>query len=693
MTRAIHAAFAAILAAAGGAALLAQAGAADEARAAWQYRRDVSRPAGPPADGRFTAIAIQLDLAERSQPGLQDLRLVDAGGREVPYVVDVDVPRATERRRSGRLVEAQQERKRASTWVVDFGVSAPFDRLELDIAGQNFSKRVDLETSDEGVAWTRVDAPAWVFDRPWRGQQIHDTVLERAEPLTARFVRLTLDDWRSTPVVVRGVTAVLTGHLGGRRWTRDAPLVRLETPAGQPSRYRVDTAPGVPVERVAIATDDAAFWRRARVFTEVRGQPPAPVSAAVAIYRVRLDDADLDAERRDVDLERPVAGPLVIEIDDGDSPPLARPRVTLSGVERRLLVPPGTGALTLYYGNAATRRPVYDLEAMRTRLALAATYPAATLGPEIVNPRFAPLPPMAFLPPRGAAAETSRWTVERVVRVEGGDDVYTLTLAPADLAYLRADLGDLRLVDTERRQVPYVLEPRAAAARVTLATAPGTARPAETRTSAWTLAPPAEGPDTPSRSGLPLADVELTFAEPFFDRRATLLVPDPRGPHGLQAIWQDAVRATRRERRAPPTPQVLPLQDLRPSRLQLEVRDGDNAALTLSKAEAVVWVPRLTFKATAGTYRLLFGNPEATAPTYDLASLRQDVLAYSATPVDQRALQPIAANADYAPGAALVIGRRLESGPVLWAVLGISIVALIWLTRVILKRPPSPPAA
>ena len=58
--------------------------------------------------------------------------------------------------------------------------------------------------------------------------------------------------------------------------------------------------------------------------------------------------------------------------------------------------------------------------------------------------------------------------MSRQLRISGGDDVYTLTLAPADLVYLRPDLGDIRLVDSERRQVPYVLEPRAAAARVAL---------------------------------------------------------------------------------------------------------------------------------------------------------------------------------------------------------------------------------
>ncbi len=463
----------AVAVAAASAALMAQAPPEqDAARAAWRYRRPVVLPSGA-GDGRFVAVAIPPDVAEHSQPGLADLRIVADDGREVAYVLDVDVPRTAERRRSGRLVETQSERKRMSAWVVDFETAVPFDRLELDIDGTDFSKRLELETSLDGTQWTRVGEAAWVFDQEWRGRRIHDTALEQAAPLTARYVRITVDDFRSTRMTVRNVTAVLTSHLGGRRWTREAPLVRLETAPGQPSRYRVDIPAGVPVERIAVATDDVAFWRDLRVFESGPRGAVEPVSGRETIYRVRLDDADLDAERLDVDLARPVAAPLIIEVEDGDSPPLARPRVTLSGMERRALVPATVGGLTLYYGNAATRRPVYDLEALRARLSLVESYPQATLGPEAGNPRFAPLAPMAFLAARGAAAETSRWAVARQLRITGGDDVYTLTLSAADLIYLRPDLGDIRLVDGARRQVPYVLEPRAAAARVALDGAAG----------------------------------------------------------------------------------------------------------------------------------------------------------------------------------------------------------------------------
>ncbi len=691
MPRALAAVAALILIATGTAGLRAQmTGATDTARAARRYRRAVVPPAAAAGDGKFVSIAIPPEVAIHSQPGLQDLRVIADDGREVPFVIDADLPRVRERRRPARLVEAQQERRRISTWVIDFGEATLFDRLELDIDGADFSKRIELETSADGERWTGSAGDAWVFDRPWRGRQIHDTALEQATPIRTRYVRLTVDDWRSAPIVVRGVTAILSAELGGRRWTREADLTRLETPAGQPSRYRVDAPPGVSVERVTIAADDAAFWRDARVFEAGRDGALVPVSTQTAIYRLHLDDADLDTERRDVDLLRPVAGPLVIEIDDRDSPPLGKPRVTLSGVERRALVPPVAASLTLYYGNAATRRPVYDLEAMRARLGLAAAYPQGTLGPEVANPRYAALPPMSFLAARGAVVDPALWAAARTVRIEGGDDVYTLTLAPHDLSYLRPDLGDVRLVDTEQRQVPYVLQTAALASRIPLTIGAATPRANAPRTSAWRFQVPASGPETASRTTPPLAQIDLLFRDTFFTRPAALLLPDARAPHGHRVLTEEVLRATRPDASTAPAVQSFELGDLRAGTLGLEIRDGDNAPLTLTRAEAIVWVPRLTFKTGAGTYRLLFGNATAGAPTYDLAELRQDVLAYSATPLDSAAVQPVAVNVDYARGAADV-AKDLARWPVLWTVLAVSIVVLVWLTRTILTRPPTPP--
>ena len=74
-----------------------------------------------------------------------------------------------------------------------------------------------------------------------------------------------------------------------------------------------------------------------------------------------------------------------------------------------------------------------------------------------------------------------------------------------------------------------------------------------------------------------------------------------------------------------------------------------------------MWVPRLTFKAAGGEYRLLFGNTEAAPPTYDLADLRQDVLAYSAIPIEANLVQP-SARTPTTRGARDVLSG-LERGP------------------------------
>jgi hypothetical protein len=166
-------------------------------------------------------------------------------------------------------------------------------------------------------------------------------------------------------------------------------------------------------------------------------------------------------------------------------------------------------------------------------------------------------------------------------------------------------------------------------------------------------------------------------------------VPDARAPHGHRVLQQTTLRAPRRPG-GPAGPQRFEFDDVRAATLLLEVSDGDNAPLALQQAYAEVWVPRLTFKAAAGQYRLLFGNSEADAPVYDVAELRQDVLAYSATPIEPAALQPAAPNADYARGARDVIAG-LDGGPLLWGLLACSVAALLWLTRVILKSPPSRP--
>jgi hypothetical protein len=133
----------------------------------------------------------------------------------------------------------------------------------------------------------------------------------------------------------------------------------------------------------------------------------------------------------------------------------------------------------------------------------------------------------------------------------------------------------------------------------------------------------------------------------------------------------------------------IPLGSVTAPELVLEIEDGDNAPLTVQSATGLASVPRLTFKAAAGEYRLLLGNDDVQAPSYELDRLRREVLDYTAVPIPPAWLDTTVTN----PGGRRITAvlREPPATAVLWAALGTAVVVLLVLTRRILRADPPGP--
>lgn len=665
----------------------------DAERSAWRYRRTVTLPADAP--GRFALVAVPPDVAARGQADMHDLRLVAPDGSEVPFVVDRAVEREAQSGVAARLVDTQQEpqgpaeeARGRGVWVADLGEVRRFDTLTLQIPSRDFAKRVRVEASADRTSWRVVREGASVFDAPWTTPtRVHHTTIQLDAPTTARYVRLTLDDDRRSPtVVLTGVTATETRRAGREDEGRAVDLAPLG-PAPPRSRYRLHLPPRFPFEELSLETTDPLFARRVRLI-ELRDNQPERALAEGQLYRLQLRDAALAGESLALRLtQRPEGGTLVLEVDDGDSPPLRGLRVRVAGAVARLLFAGAASPLTLYYGNEVTREPRYDLQPLRDRLALSGELEVARLGPETENPHYRKAAPLPFTAARGASVEVSEWRSQRRITLDGQEDLWMLTLAPEDLAAARPDLGDLRLVDEKDQQVPYILEAGAVERRVALVreTAPLAARSDGRRLTRHRLLVRAPGSSDEALE-LPLSSLELEVQEAFFDRPARLFAPP--GPGGRHERTLFSGRLTRTvDPRASVRPIMLALDGSRLSEVTLEVDEGDNAPLTVQSAHAVVRVPRVTFKAAPGVYRLLLGNRAAAAPRYDLASLRQEVLSYSAR---EASAAPREANPRYRRFA----GDYFTNAPptvLLWVTLLAAVAALLFLTTRVLRQPPSPP--
>ncbi len=682
----------AVLAAVGFSAAVVQAADLDEERAAWRYRRAVDLPA---EGGAFVALPIPPEVGARCLAGLADVRLLETDGRETPFVVDERREREAEQEWTGTLVDSRRERKRLSQWTVDLGEARTFNTVRLLVPGEDFVKRARLEASHDTRTWSLVQEDVGLFDQPWTSRVRH-TSIDLVTPVSARYLRLTVDDRRSPPIDVTGWVVASGRTLPGEQWRRTVSLSRVPsesdttplhvTTEPRRSRYRLDIPLGFRCEGLTLEADDAAFARRLLLeeLRDVGGQEQRTTLADGLVYHLRSDDERVAVSSEPLAVQPGSGqGTLELSVVDGDSPPLRNVRVTLLGAVTRLLFPrPASGlTLTLYYGNEATRAPFYDLAALRERLAAVRDLVPAVLGPEAENPRFRAVPPLAFAATAGAALDLQRWRFVRTLTIAGPDDIYTLRLAADDLARLRPDLGDLRLADGQGRQVPYLLEADAAETSVDLAVrleATGPRRDASGTVSRYQLdVTPSLGERTPRP--LPMAALILDVAEPFFSRPVRVTVA-PQGERRAAPVALFAGTLARRDTSGGPL--RVALDGGRHTALSLEIDEGDNAPLTLRGAKAVVLTPRIVFKAKGGPYRLLLGHADAQPPRYDLTTLRREVLAYSATLVEPAGLEPHVA---FRRG----LGDYFHKAPpavALWVTILGAVVALVLLTLRVLKQ-------
>lgn len=687
---------------------------------------------GGPAEARpgFAELPLPPELAGSSEPPYHELRLLRSDGREVPYLLAMQTARHEVETAPGELTGGRAGGT-SSVWVVDFLQARSFDALELQVDGGRFAKQVTVEgASERGGPFRTLRASAGIFDLPWSaapGFRVRHTGIEWEEVKTARYVRITIDDLRSRPIELRGVTAIRNRAAKAQMWTRPAPLVPLAGEgrkagrhAATRSRYRLDLPAGLPIEQLTLRAEELAFVRPVRLLELPAQRPGTAASAAEerelagdTLYRLATatapppgrrhraavaDDAgsidpQLAAELLTLQLSQPPGGgTLVLEIDNGDSPPLSGLQVEVYGCGARLIfeypAPDAAGSAAghtwaLYYGNPAARPPHYDLEALRERLTRLGPLRPARLGPERPNPRYRRPPPLQFVPTAGAPLPSARFRLQQALRVPaaGGPDIYAVTLDPVAVGLLRPDLGDVRIVDRQDRQVPYVLSTDAEEGRAEL-TRTAQARPRQSR---YRLTLSAAGEARPL--ALPLSAVELTLADPFYERAFRLLSAAP-GTEAAEAAAPRLLLSGTLRRRGEDGGGLhrLPLSGERQRELILEIDDEDNPPLTIERLGGVLRAPRLAFKLTPGDgYRLLLGDPETSPPRYDIEALRQAVLDYAALPAQLGPLEP---NRAYRARASDYL---LDAPPtaVLWGSLLLAVAVLVAITvRLLGKQPP-----
>lgn len=536
--------------------------------------------------------------------GLDDLRLYDAQGREMPYLLVAPASRAPNWLQGAMLSVAST--RKTSGFELDLGRLLSVDRIRFDNIPAPFLKRLRLEASGDRQRWTLLAGEATVFDLP-------DDKLRNLEvPFTPgdfRYLHVTWDDASSARVT--RVSASARQHIVGGEPEPVRVPVAFRRRASEPgkSRYKLQL-PGRQLPVIAIELQIVS----GDVFRDATVSEPRLVNAEVV--PVPLGSAQLKRAQRAggvaADLSIPITFPegpdLELVVDDANNPPLA-----ISGIVAHLAPLPwiyfesADGAqITARYGNARLEAPRYDLEA--SRKIVAASEPPHAQWSGAARPTT--MTAEGEAPPilGGAPIDRDAFRYSRAIPQSKG---LTTLLLDADVLARSCDLDDLRIVDARGNQVPYLVEHRDEPLAVTLAVPAREA--SQPSTSVYRLRMPYETMPCDTR-------LVLTTTAHVYERSVTLRrSADERHGREAQILGSEVWRSSEPDGVPPPLTFHVPQRSVR--ELELVVDEGDNAPLPIAGAQLLMPSQALRFYHPGQPLTLVYGNPRLSAPRYDLALL------------------------------------------------------------------------
>jgi hypothetical protein len=598
-----------------------------------------------------------------AEGGLSDLRLFTPDGTPVPYLL-LHPPDASPQWTSGRVL-AIPATKTTSGFEVDLGVMTRVEALKIEGLPAPFLKRLTLEGSGDRTRWTMLAGEGTLFDLP--AERMRQTELDFA-PGEYRYLRVVWDDTSSgrvpLPASVSARPAVRADTTPSA--TLDIPFERAASEPGR-TRYRLRLPAGrLPIVGISLDVGGGHVFRQAMV-TESRfdGTEAAPAQlGAATLSRVVRDG--IRASSLHVPIAPPAESELQLLIDDGSNPPLEVKRISAVLAELPFIFFEAPGeALMARYGNPGLDAPHYDLEALRGSVDITGVAEAVWGEPRALVETAGRAAP-STVPEPGRALDPEGFQYRRNIPAAAG--LLALTLDAAVLAHSRGPasrFADVRVLDGQHRQIPYLIERRDEPLEVTLAivgASASAATPPGQQRSVYRVSQPYERLptatlllDTPAR--IFHRSVQIGFERPpdrqhrdtWFDVRST-------------DIWRHA------DEQAPAPPLSVRVEGTASRDLLVVIDEGDNAPLPLNGARLLLPTYRLRFYNGSGApVQLAYGRTDLQPPQYDLALLAEHVMGAPA--------RDVAADAEQERNGAAA--APLVPAWLFWTLLGAAVLVLL----------------
>jgi hypothetical protein len=381
---------------------------AEFAPADWQYYRTIQAPA-PGPDG-FVGVPLDAAIFGHAQPGLRDLRLIGADGKEIPYVLVIQRGAPQEAAYAPAMINAAVVPGQQQEFVLDLGERGKKNNeITLATAAANFKRPVKVFGSDDAAEWKLIREGFSIFD--FSGDvHVSDLTLRYPENIF-RYLKVEIGLDGGEPLAITGATMRQFSLANQQFEEYEATVTSGETPRLKATELTLDFHHrNLPLIELDLGPDEPEFYRRVEVFKDREFQTKLTEGV---IYRYTIGDFKNQETTLSFE-EKPLAG-AVLRIYNRDNPPLTVKKAVGRAYRRVLVFRPPAGEVRLYYGAQKSAAPAYDLAALYPKLAekippLGAIKPEETANPDYKAPVVqAPVKPKDY-----------RWVMWLVIIVVGG---------------------------------------------------------------------------------------------------------------------------------------------------------------------------------------------------------------------------------------------------------------------------------
>ncbi len=395
---------------------------ADFAQDAWRHSRAIELPSALGPDGLVEAL-LDEHVFENAQPGLQDIRVVEAdSGQEVGYKLVVE--QGIHRRNTVSLTVRDLGRVpgQHTRFTVDVGqAGALHNELEIQTPTRNFQRDVKVEASRDLDNWAVLTESNKIYDFTVaeRAFSARDARL-RYPASSARYLRVTVADGPEPPLEISGALAFNNQEIAPREKNVPLTILARETDAAARSNSIVMevAATGHPTGRIAFLSPQLNFDRPVSLAGSDDLRRWEPLVSLDRLYS--YDTSRFSGEKLYVVYGESTFRYYRLTIFNEDNEPVPIVGATAYGIVRKVIFQADPAkTYNLYYGNREARSPSYDFERIFPAL-VTEEMPAASLGPAAPNARY--VGPTPVPPPREVPlpfTEKNDWLLPLAVAVGG----------------------------------------------------------------------------------------------------------------------------------------------------------------------------------------------------------------------------------------------------------------------------------